>query len=477
MSATPNSDSFITHRELNNEAAIPGGRMPKRRLRPRRRDLAIGVLACLLFGAGALTAAAFIRSPAQQAADAAPPASGPVTAAVEHRVLRSTLTSRGTVGPEQTIHIGGITGRDGAKPVITRLPVNAGDPVTAGGVVAEISGRPVMVLAGAVPAYRDLAPGAQGADVLQLQQALRTVGHPVGKDPAGSYGPGTKAAVAALYTAAGYQPQNTNRDDNAQLLAAQRRLRDARNALATAEHQSPQQPSMNGVDTLRQAVADAAEDLDQLAAHTGAMVPLGEIVFVPALPATVYRVDGSVGAGVTDKPILTLAGGRLVVRAPVTSSDAGFVRAGQTVEVAGEASDKQATGTVATVTTPNITTSSSGNPADSPEGAAADQSGDQHGQGAQLELLIVPDSPLDPVFAGQEVRVTIVAAATAGEVLVVPLAAISVRSDGQSQVQRVGQDGTEDRVQVAAGVSGGGYVEVTPIGTPLNEGDRVVIGR
>jgi len=43
---------------------------------------------------------------------------------------------------------------------------------------------------------------------------------------------------------------------------------------------------------LRQAVADAAEDLDQLAAHTGAMVPLGEIVFVSALPATVYRVDG-----------------------------------------------------------------------------------------------------------------------------------------------------------------------------------------
>jgi HlyD family secretion protein len=434
-----------------------------------------GVLALSVgCAAGALVTMRFVKSPAEAAAEAQPPPSGPVTVAVERRVMRQTLVLRGQVEPETSTTIRAVGGVRQGKPVVTRLPVDVGATVVAGQVVAEVSGRPVLLLVGEAPAYRDLVPGAEGGDVAQLQAALRALGHGTGSDRKGSYGPGTKAAVTAAYAAVGYRAQPTGEDDDRERVAAQRRVRDAERALGQAKAQ----PGAD-VETAAQALEDAQEDLAEFTRRTGAMVPLGEVVFVPALPMTVVSIGGSVGSEVTG-PLLTVAGGQLVVRGEVSRSDAEILRPGQRVEIVSETSGVAAAGVVATVGEPVRPQAGAG---DGQEGGGQESGGQapaaQSGRpGSATSVVVVRgEQALEPRLVGQNVRLTIEQASTPTEVLVVPLAAVSARADGQAQVVRVTASGQEERIAVTAGVSGGGYVEVRPLGGALAPGDRVVVGR
>lgn len=77
--------------------------------------------------------------------------------------------------------------------VVTRVERLA-EPVDAGDVLYAVAGVPVRAVAGQVPFYRDLAHGAEGADVTQLQQALAALGYFSGS-PDGRYQVSTAAAV------------------------------------------------------------------------------------------------------------------------------------------------------------------------------------------------------------------------------------------------------------------------------------------
>src|SRR5690606_28089420 len=92
-------------------------------------------------------------------------------------------------------------------------------------------------------------------------------------------------------------------------------------------------------------------------------------------------------------------------------------------------------------------------------------------------MLVTPtDAPLDEQLAGADVRLTVQAAATEGEVLVVPLTAVYNGADGNTAVLKLLPNGTEQRVLVTAGVSGDGYVAITPVDGELRAGDLVVVG-
>jgi multidrug efflux pump subunit AcrA (membrane-fusion protein) len=87
------------------------------------------------------------------------------------------------------------------------------------------------------------------------------------------------------------------------------------------------------------------------------------------------------------------------------------------------------------------------------------------------------DGPLDQKLAGADLRLTVEAAATDGKVLVVPVSALYADPDGATSVLKVDPDGSQTRVVVDPGVSGDGYVAVTPVaGSALDEGDTVVVG-
>ena len=93
--------------------------------------------------------------------------------------------------------------------------MRVGQKVRPGGLLMSVSGRPVFLLHGRIPAYRDLRPGDTGKDVAQLQRALAERGYRTGSDKAGRYGPGTARAVEEFYSHLGFRPQPASPDDEA----------------------------------------------------------------------------------------------------------------------------------------------------------------------------------------------------------------------------------------------------------------------
>lgn len=87
-----------------------------------------------------------------------------------------------------------------ASGTYTALPA-AGDEVDCGKVLYRVDDRPVMLLCGTVPSYRDLRQGDGGSDVRQLNQNLHQLGYDAGAgiDPNDDqFTSKTEAAVKAL---------------------------------------------------------------------------------------------------------------------------------------------------------------------------------------------------------------------------------------------------------------------------------------
>ncbi|MEU3772182.1 peptidoglycan-binding protein [Streptomyces sp. NPDC032472] len=471
----------------------------------RRRRILVWVVAgaVALTGAGVVLAAT-IRSPAQVAADAAPPPASVLADRVERRVLTSSVVVRGTVAAEQSLTVspgGGAAAASGAggKPVVTRVNKQPGASVQAGEVLVEVSGRPVFALAGALPVYRDLKPGATGKDVGQLQEGLKALGHPVGKDPAGTYGAGTKAAVTALYAALGYTPRPADPGDAEKLQAAEDAADAAQRAVTTAKAALAKAKAGGGSDTseaqqqLSFAQADLAKAngrLESARSAAGPMVPADELVFVKGFPARVDAVKASVGDPVPDG-LLTLSAGATVIRSSLPAHQKDLVKAGMKVEVLSEATGLSATGTVASVATaPTPAAAGPAAGAGSGTGAGAGAQGGGSGEnpagGGQepggYALTVTPDQALDARLAGQGVRLTVTAASSGEPVLVVPLSAVSAGADGRTTVTVLGKDPAavdgRRRVEVRAGMSADGMVQVEPVGgAALGDGDRVLVAQ
>ncbi len=88
--------------------------------------------------------------------------------------------------------------------LITTLP-SRNTRLGEGDAMLSASGRPVFVLQGESPAYRDLVPGIAGQDIRQLEQALARLGFDPGPVD-GRYDGRTGAAVAKWYVSAGWEP-------------------------------------------------------------------------------------------------------------------------------------------------------------------------------------------------------------------------------------------------------------------------------
>jgi hypothetical protein len=88
--------------------------------------------------------------------------------------------------------------------LITTLP-SRNAQFKEGDVLFTISGRPVFVAEGKIPAYRDFVPGISGTDVLQLEQTLKKLGFDPGPVD-GTYDDRSGMAVKEWYTAAGSEP-------------------------------------------------------------------------------------------------------------------------------------------------------------------------------------------------------------------------------------------------------------------------------
>jgi len=195
-----------------------------------------GVIAAVVLAAGlGWFFGSQIQSPAEAAAEAEPPEASNITVQVVSEVLSADVITRGDIVYDEpvSVSLSGSFAETPEKLVVTQA-VEVNSELPEGAVAVEVVGRPVFLLTGEIPMYRDLRPGATGDDVLQVEHALARMGFFAGV-PDNVWDQETSAAVAAWYETAGYRPNGLSEEDDAALRAARDRVTAGQTAVADAE--------------------------------------------------------------------------------------------------------------------------------------------------------------------------------------------------------------------------------------------------
>jgi peptidoglycan hydrolase-like protein with peptidoglycan-binding domain len=340
--------------------------------------------------------------------------------------------------------------------VITTLP-ERGAQLDEGNIFLTVSGRPVFLLQGDIPVYRDLFPGLTGEDVHQLEAALNRLGFDPGPVD-GVFDAATTAAVAEWYNAAGYvsftatgeQLANLRTLENELLLAVDEKVA-AENALAQAA-QGVVGTARREVEWLTFLVARLTEEVEAARLKAELSVPVDEIVFVSSFPVRVQEITARIGDPASG-PILVVTNNQLAVDSSLPLAEAPLVKLGMPVAIDEPDLGLQATGTVSRV-------------ADTPGTDGAD------GYHVYFEVL-VDETPVN--LEGVSLRLTIPVESTGGAVTVVPVSALFLAADGTSRVQ-VEKDGGLEFIRVEPGLSADGFVQVTPVEGTLSAGQLVLVG-
>ncbi|MGW0591810.1 peptidoglycan-binding protein [Streptosporangium sp. NPDC002607] len=226
-------------------------------------------------------------------------------------------------------------------------------------------------------------------------------------------------------------------------------VRVAREAVVTAEQALRQarqlSPAKLKVANAQSDLAAARALLAEFSRTYGTTVPPGEVVFLPKLPARLHKSTVKAGE-LVDKSIATVTSSTFVVSGSVDVAEAERLKTGLNASIETEAG-KTVPGTVTSL-------------------------GGRDAKGA-VSVMITPASMRSlKKLAGAPVTVRVTIGATDQEVLVVPAAAVVTAADGKARVQvEIAPDQTKE-VEVRAGLSADGAVEVAG---DLKPGDMVVI--
>jgi len=231
--------------------------------------VAAGLAVVLAAGVVAAWQAGVFSAPASPGAGRAEGAPGLPTRAVIRENVAATTPVTGTLGYAGSYTV---TGQGGGK--LTWLP-SPGQVIASGQVLYRVNnGSPVVLLDGSVPDWRNLAEGATGADVAQLNHDLVHLG----------YANSTKIASV------GWSSYSRETNDGVQRLE---------------EHLGMSRPP--------------------------GTLSLGQVVFEPEA-LRVKQVTGSLG-GPASGPVLTATTDRHVVTVPLDTSDESEVSTGDAVTV------------------------------------------------------------------------------------------------------------------------------------------------
>ncbi len=428
-----------------------------------RRRVLVGVsaVATVSLGVG-VAAGSRISSPEDAAAKTAAPKASQITVPVEKKALSSKVVGRGDASFDGAVNIRVETSGLTTPAIVTGKVPAVGSTITEGKALLEITGRPVIGLAGVLPMYRTLSPGSKGPDVLQLEQTLDRLGLDPG-DVDDEYDGDTSAAVERLYEKAGYDAPEPDQQLTQAVDGAEKTVDQMKNALRQAEAQlkaaknaakaggnTDTSVQQGAVDDAEENLADAQEALNEAEFKAGTPLPVSEIVYVKTLPRRVDDVKVERG-GTVNGVVMSASGASLVVTVKVDAATAERLKTGMAASLdLGEGT--AVAGKVRRVT----------------------KNGDQY------DVVVAPNTLTAKqlaLFRDANVRVTIPVKSTAGKVLAVPVAALSSGPDGGSRVE-VLRDGKIELIPVTVGLSADGYAQVTPSGdVKLSEGDQVVVGR
>ena len=488
-----------------------------RLLRGNRTMWVVAAVAVVSLIAG-LALGQFIVSPGQAAADAKAPKAGLITVPVESRQLGNDVTIRGDATYADSVEVKIETGDLGGPAVVTGQVPEVGATFDAASIALEVAGRPVIVLPGDLPVYRTLRVGVSGPDVIQLKQALNAIGINAGALDSPLYDAATSAAVAALYAKVGYPVASSGEETGNLLRSAKDAVSAANSGVAAAQHELAvakggasaveRAAQDNDIRVAQRALADAQADPEstpsdvanledalaleytkreallaapdvsaQVAAVTAAQqqvvsakealtaatngtltyLPASEVLYLPGLPRRVDEISVERGSTIA-AAVMRVSGSTLVISGSATEADAALLKEGDAAVIAMPDGSEHA----ATVTSV----------------APAEATGDATAPTGRFTVLLTPaDFTPEQLQAvqGDNVRVTIPVSSTAGEVLAVPLAALTAGPGGESRVEVSTGEGDETRlVEVTTGLAADGYVEVSG---EIAEGDLVVVGR
>jgi hypothetical protein len=463
----------------------------------------------------------FVVSPAEAAARADPPEPGLITVPVEFGELSNDVTIRGEVGYADAVEVTLDTSSLSGPAIVTGRVPEAGTELGPLSIALEVAGRPVIVLPGELPAYRTIRFGMSGPDVVQFKQAMAAVGIDAGDPASDVFDAAAAAAVTALYERSGYAaPEAAEgsaegvraasegvtaaqqalvaaneelgragagasavalREADNQIASAQRQLDAARaadpvdplvvadmeDALALAKLRREEvaaPPDTRGqraaVDAARAQLSQAQESLTRAREEAMPFLPAGEVLYLGALPRRVDAVTAARGS-ILQGAAMTVSGATLELTGSAAEADATLLQVG------GEASFELPDGSAHRAIIAELA------PAEDSEG--------------RWTIGFTPD-PMTPEqiqqLQGANVRVSIPVGATEGDVLFVPLAAVTAGPGGESRVEVVDGDprdgdSAETRlVDVETGLAAEGSVEIRPVDTgDLEAGDLVVVGR
>jgi phosphatidylserine decarboxylase len=496
----------------------------------------IGVIAVVSLVLGVVLSR-FVVSPAQLAAEARGPEAGPVTAPIEERVIQNVIITRADVTYADAVDVKvDTTGLAGPAVVTGHLP-EVGATLEAGSVALEVAGRPLLVLPGDLPVYRTLHAGLSGPDVLELKAALASLGFDVGDAASDLFDAATAAAIDSLYRSAGYSSPALTPDAKRQLAGARETVRSAsasvdqavaalnraasgpedselveadnavrqaqreldvalwrgddeteigrlRDALTLAETRrselgNPADVSAEeaSVDAARSQLADAQEALAEAETDALTVLPASEVVYLSSLPRRVDSVDVTRGTVATGTA-MTVSGATLLLAGSASEGDAALLSSGMAASFT--AADGSAyTATVATMELQKAQA-----------GEEAPPSGEKR-YDVSLQPQELDDATIERL-RGSNVKVSITVQSTSGEVLAVPVAALTAGPGGESRIEVVAGEaagtgpadvgavtptGSTELVTVKTGLSAGGFVEISSDDPRVAADARVVVGR
>ncbi|MBI5566035.1 MAG: peptidoglycan-binding protein [Chloroflexi bacterium] len=495
--------------------------------RKRISTLLLVLTLVIVVAAGSWIAGSSIQSPAEAAARTAPPTPSPILIPIEARVLTSDVVTRGTArfGLPRSISIVPSALKASAS-IITTLPTR-NTQLQEGDVLLTASGRPVFILQGEAPIYRDLMPGTAGDDVRQLEQALKRLGHDPGPID-GAYDERTSAAVIDWYTSSGWQPFEPTADQLARLHAFEQELAAAINTQLTADAAASSAPLMvsaarANADTANKAAAadvaartavrdqvladpnsttadrvSASADLEVAQTAVNAVQLEGKAAVQSAINARkAAEREAKLAADAVAQITAELDNARRKTGVQAPADEIVFVPALPVrVEQVEVAAGSAASGPVLTVTNNQLAIDSSlpldeaqlvkpdmtvaidepelGLKATGVVARVANTPGTDGVDGFHIYFEILVDKA-DVALERFSLRLTIPVKSTGTAVMVVPISALTLAADGTSRVQ-VDHNGVLEFITVEPGLSADGFVEVKSINGTLSPGQLIVIG-
>ena len=369
-------------------------------LRRRKVPWVVGVVAALLAAGFVVAIMLDTRSDPPRATENTGRVIGGAT--VQRRDLVLTDTESGTLSyaDPQTVY-------DRLSGTITWLP-RVGQLIKRGQALFEVDDKPVILLYGSRPAYRDLGPSdGSGPDIRELNANLVSLGY---------------------------------------------------SAYGIVVDDSWQTATTNAVKALQKSLGEK---------QTG-KIALGQVVFLPGeqlintIGGTVGSpASGPVGSGSGGAAILQTSSTRLVVTVDLAASSQSEAVVGSHVTVEMPNNSSTVGGTIAAVSpVANSSGSSSGSAAGGSSGSSADSSsGSGAGSSATVPVTITLDKRVKGAGLDQAPVSVDFAQAKAKQVLSVPVTALVVSSGARYAVQEA--SAPHKLIPVSTGLFAAGYVQIS----------------